>query len=181
MSLSVYFGFLLACVVVMVVPGPAVTLIFANGLRHGRRAALLNVAGVQLGLALTLGVALLCLASLLAAMGTWFVWVRLASAACLVWLGCRMLMGSGELEQGAARRKLRGGFFAQGLAVSLSNPKTLLFFGAFFPQFLEAGAIPHCRCWSWAPPRWRSRQSPTALMRCWPRGRGRRFRVGASG
>ena len=142
MSLSVYLGFLLACVAVMVVPGPAVTLIVANGLRHGRRAGLLNVAGVQLGLGLTLGVALLGLASLIAAMGAWFVWVRLAGAAYLVWLGCKMLMSSGEVEAGAALRKPRGGFFAQGLAVSLSNPKTLLFFGAFFPQSLEVGRDP---------------------------------------
>jgi len=142
MSLSVYLGFLLACVVVMVVPGPAVTPIVANGLRHGRRAGLLTVAGVQLGLALTLGVALLGLASLVAAMGAWVVWVRLAGAAYLIWLGCRMLMGSGEPEGGAALREPRGGFFAQGLAVSLSDPETLLFFGAFFPQFMEAGRDP---------------------------------------
>ena len=142
MLLSVYLGFLLACVAVMVVPGPAVTLIVANGLRHGRRAGLLNVAGVQLGLALTLGVALLGLASLIAAMGAWFAWMRLAGAAYLIWLGCKMLTGSGGIEEGAAPRGPRGGFFAQGLAVSLSNPKTLLFFGAFFPQFLEAGRDP---------------------------------------
>jgi threonine/homoserine/homoserine lactone efflux protein len=128
-------------VAVMVVPGPAVTLIVANGLRHGRRAGLLNVAGVQLGLALTLGVALLGLASLIAATGTWFVWVRLAGAAYLIWLGCKMLVASDE-RGGAASREPRGGFFAQGLAVSLSNPKTLLFFGAFFPQFLDAGRDP---------------------------------------
>ena len=59
MPLSAFLAFLLACVAVMVVPGPAVTLIVANSLRHGRRAGLLNVAGIQLGLALTLGVALL--------------------------------------------------------------------------------------------------------------------------
>ena len=142
MSLSAYLGFLLACVAVMVVPGPAVTLIVASGLRHGRRAGMLKVAGIKLGLALTLGVALGSLAWLIAAMGAWFVWARLAGAAYLIWLGCKMLTGSGEVGEGAAPREPRGGFFAQGLAVSLSNPKTLLFFGAFFPQFLEAGRDP---------------------------------------
>ena len=138
MSPSVYLGFLLACVVVMIVPGPAVTLVVANSLRHGRRAGLLNVGGLQLGLALMMGVVLLGLASLIAAMGAWFVWVRLAGAAYLIWLGCKLLMASGEIEAGAAPRTPRGGFFAQGLAVGLSNPKTLLFFGAFFPQFMDA-------------------------------------------
>ncbi len=135
MSLTVYLAFLLACVVVIIVPGPTVTLIVANSLRHGRRAGMLNVAGTQLGLALTVGVVLLGLASLIAAMGAWFLWVRLAGAAYLIWLGFRLLTASGEI---ATPRKPRGGFFVQGLAVALSNPKTLLFFGAFFPQFMDA-------------------------------------------
>jgi homoserine/homoserine lactone efflux protein len=137
MSLSVYFAFLLACVVVVIVPGPTVTLIVANSLRYDRRAGMLNVAGTQVGLALTVGVVLLGLASLIAAMGAWFIWLRLAGAAYLIWLGCRLLMSSGEIEPGVTPSKPRGGFFLQGLAVALSNPKTLLFFGAFFPQFID--------------------------------------------
>jgi homoserine/homoserine lactone efflux protein len=139
MSLSVYSAFLLACVVVVIVPGPTVTLIIANSLRHGRRAGMLNVAGTQVGLALTVGVVLLGLASLIAAMGAWFIWLRLAGAAYLIWLGCRLLMSSGEIEPGATPPTPRGGFFLQGLGVALSNPKTLLFFGAFFPQFIDPG------------------------------------------
>jgi len=137
MSLSVYFAFLLACVVVVIVPGPTVTLIVANSLRHGARAGMLNVAGTQVGLVLTVGVVLLGLASLIAAMGAWFIWLRLAGAAYLIWLGCRLLMSSAEIELGAPPRSPRGGFFLQGLGVALSNPKTLLFFGAFFPQFID--------------------------------------------
>jgi homoserine/homoserine lactone efflux protein len=139
MSVSVYLAFLVACVVVVIVPGPTVTLIVANSLRHGRRVGMLNVAGTQLGLALTLGAVLLGLASLIAAMGSWFVWVRLAGAAYLIWLGWKLLFASGGLDADAATRKPpRGGFVLQGLAVALSNPKTLLFFGAFFPQFMDA-------------------------------------------
>ena len=137
MSLSVYFTFLLACIVVVIVPGPTVTLIVANSLRHGRRAGMLNVAGTQLGLVLTVGIVLLGLASLIAAMGAWFIWLRLVGAAYLIWLGCKLLMASGEIAAGAAPRTPRAGFFVQGLAVALSNPKTLLFFGAFFPQFMD--------------------------------------------
>jgi len=137
MSLSVYFAFLLACIVVVIVPGPTVTLIVANSLRHGRRAGMLNVAGTQLGLVLTVGIVLLGLASLIAAMGAWFIWLRLVGAAYLIWLGCKLLMASGEIAAGTAPRTPRAGFFVQGLAVALSNPKTLLFFGAFFPQFMD--------------------------------------------
>ena len=136
MSLSVYVAFLLATLVVVVVPGPTNTLIVANSVRHGRRAGLLNVAGTQLGLAITMGLVLLGLTSLIAAMGAWFDWVRLAGAAYLIWLGWKLLTDSGAHED-AAPRTPRGGFLVQGMAVELSNPKTLLFFGAFFPQFMD--------------------------------------------
>ncbi|MGO8800253.1 MAG: LysE family translocator [Roseiarcus sp.] len=139
MSLSAYLAFLVACTVVIIVPGPTVTLIIANSLRYGRRAGMLNVAGTQLGLAITVAVVLMGLASLIAAMGAWFVWLRLAGAAYLIWLGVRLLTAPGGMEAVAAARKPRSGFFVQGLAVALSNPKTLLFFGAFFPQFMDAG------------------------------------------
>ncbi len=137
MSPSAYFAFLAATIVLVIVPGPTVTLIIANSLRHGRRAGLLNVAGTQIGLAVTVGVVLLGLASLIAAMGGWFVWFRLAGAAYLIWLGCKLLSSQGDVASGAAARAPRGGFLLQGLAVALSNPKTLLFFGAFFPQFMD--------------------------------------------
>jgi threonine/homoserine/homoserine lactone efflux protein len=136
MSLSVYIAFLLATFVVVVVPGPTNTLIVANSVRHGRRAGLLNVAGTQVGLALTVGLVLLGLTSLIAAMGAWFDWVRLLGAAYLIWLGWKLLTENSAKEQQAPRLP-RGGFLVQGMAVELSNPKTLLFFGAFFPQFMD--------------------------------------------
>jgi homoserine/homoserine lactone efflux protein len=136
MSLSVYLTFLAACVILVIVPGPTVTLIIANSLRHGRRAGLINVAGTQVGLALTVGVVLAGLASLIAAMGEWFTVVRLAGAAYLIWLGYKLIIAKGD-ETASDARAPRGGFFLQGLAVALSNPKTLLFFGAFFPQFMD--------------------------------------------
>ena len=52
MSLELYLAYLVACVVITIVPGPTVTLIVANSLTHGMRACLLNVAGTQLGIAM---------------------------------------------------------------------------------------------------------------------------------
>jgi threonine/homoserine/homoserine lactone efflux protein len=98
---------------------------------------MLNVAGIQFGLALTMVVVLLGLTSLISAMGDWFVWVRLAGAAYLIWLGWKMLKASGDVGPVSTADEPRGGFLVQGLAVALSNPKTLLFFGAFFPQFID--------------------------------------------
>ncbi|QCI66170.1 LysE family translocator [Phreatobacter stygius] len=143
MSLELYLAYLLACLVIVLVPGPTVTLIIANGLKHGTRAGLANVAGTQLGLAIMIAVAGIGLNSVIAAMGHWFEWVRLAGAAYLIWLGWKMIRSARtDGATGAAPAAPRGGFFLQGLLVALSNPKTLVFFGAFFPQFIDP-ARPH--------------------------------------
>ncbi|WNJ92161.1 LysE family translocator [Bosea sp. 685] len=139
MSLELYAAYLIACLVIIIVPGPTVTLIIANSLKHGSRAGLQNVAGTQAGLAIMIGIVGIGLSSVIAAMGHWFDWLRLAGAAYLIWLGWKMFRAAGGSEDGAAPAKApRGGFFLQGVLVALSNPKTLLFFGAFFPQFLDA-------------------------------------------
>jgi threonine/homoserine/homoserine lactone efflux protein len=137
MSLHLFLAYVAACIVIVIVPGPTVTLVIANGLRHGRRAALLNVAGTQLGLAIMIGVVGLGLSTVVEAMGHWFDWLRLAGAAYLVWLGIRLFRSSGTGGEVEVRRPPRGGFFVQGFIVAISNPKTLLFFGAFFPQFVD--------------------------------------------
>lgn len=138
MSLETYAAYLLACIVIIIVPGPTVTLIVANSLKHGTRAGLLNVAGTQFGLGIMVLVAGIGLSSVIAALGHWFEWVRLAGAAYLIWLGWKMFRSAGaDLDGTAPAKPPRGGFFLQGALVALSNPKTLLFFGAFFPQFLD--------------------------------------------
>jgi threonine/homoserine/homoserine lactone efflux protein len=137
MSLELYAAYLLACLIVVLVPGPTVTLIIANSIRNGTRAGLANVLGTQLGLALMIGVVGIGLTSLIEAMGHWFDWLRIAGAAYLVWLGWKMIRSSGEDGKAAAPKPPRGGFLTQGVLVALSNPKTLIFFGAFFPQFID--------------------------------------------
>jgi homoserine/homoserine lactone efflux protein len=137
MSPEVYLAYVIACALAAVVPGPTVTLIVANSLTHGTRAGLLNVAGTQLALALMIGVLVVGLASIIETMGWWFDWLRLAGAAYLVWLGWRLLRSSGDLDGPGTVPAPRGGFFLQGFLVMLSNPKVLLFFGAFIPQFVD--------------------------------------------
>ena len=93
--------------------------------------------GTQVGLALMIGVVGLGLTSLMEAAGHWFDWLRLAGAAYLIWLGWKMIRSSSADDEGAASAPPRGGFLNQGVLVALSNPKTLIFFGAFFPQFID--------------------------------------------
>ncbi len=138
MSLEIYLAYVAACLVVAVIPGPMVALVVGNALTHGARAGLLNVAGSQAALALMLGVLVAGLATLVETMGWWFDWLRFVGAAYLVWIGVKMLRSSGEFAAGARLPEPRGGFFLQGFLVMLSNPKVLLVFGAFIPQFVNA-------------------------------------------
>jgi threonine/homoserine/homoserine lactone efflux protein len=138
MSLQLYLAFVAACIALALLPGPVVTLVIANGLRHGTRAALTNIAGVQAGLAILIGIIAVGLTSLMATMGYWFDWVRFAGAAYLVWLGVKLIRTPVEgLTADAPPPPPRGGFFLQGFFVALSNPKLLVFFGAFIPQFMD--------------------------------------------
>lgn len=137
MSFDFYVAYIAACVVIVIVPGPTVTLIVVNSIKHGTRAGLLNIAGTQLGLAVMMGIVLIGLASLIETMGFWFDWLRLAGAAYLVWLGWKLLRAPAALAVPAVAPVPRGGFFLQGFVVLMSNPKALLLFGAFIPQFVD--------------------------------------------
>jgi threonine/homoserine/homoserine lactone efflux protein len=137
MSLQLYFAFIAACVGLALLPGPIVTLVIANGLRHGTRAALTNIAGVQVALTIVIGIVAIGLTSLMATMGYWFDWVRFAGAAYLVWLGIKLIRDPVKGVEAEAPPPPRGGFFLQGFLVALSNPKLLVFFGAFIPQFVD--------------------------------------------
>ncbi len=137
MSIELYLAYVAACVVVVTVPGPTVTLIIANSLTHGSRAGLINVAGTQAGLALMIAVVVVGLASIIATMSWWFDWVRLAGAAYLIWIGWKLVSAKTVFDAAGTPAAPRGGFFLQGFLVILSNPKALLFFGAFIPQFID--------------------------------------------
>ena len=138
MSLQVYLAFVAACIALALLPGPVVTLMIANGLRYGTRAALTNILGVQAGLAIVIGIVAVGLTSLMATMGYWFDWVRFAGAAYLVWLGIKLIRSPVEgVSVDTPPPPPRGGFFLQGFVVLLSNPKVMVFFGAFIPQFVD--------------------------------------------
>lgn len=132
---TTYLAYVAACIALVLVPGPTVTLIVANSMRHGAMAGLLNVAGTQAGLAVMLVILALGLSFLVEAAGAIFDWVRLLGAAYLIWLGIKLWRAGGTSTSGDAPP--RSGFFWQGLLVIWSNPKALLFFGAFIPQFVD--------------------------------------------
>ena len=137
MTLEIYVAYVLACALIAVIPGPTVTVIVANSLAHGARAGLLNVAGTQLGLALMMLILMVGLASVIEAMGWLFDWLRIAGALYLAWLGWKLIRHPDIDVSADGRTAPRGGFFMQGFLVLMANPKALLWFGAFIPQFID--------------------------------------------
>ena len=136
MNPEMFLAYVLACILIAVVPGPTVTVIVANSLAHGTRAGLLNVAGTQLGLGLMMAILIVGLSSVIAAMSWLFDWLRIAGAVYLVYLGYRLLRAPDAIAEARASAP-RGGFFLQGFLVMMSNPKALFWFGAFIPQFVD--------------------------------------------
>ncbi|HJP23310.1 MAG: LysE family translocator [Alphaproteobacteria bacterium] len=136
---ELYLAFVLATIVLIVLPGPNVTLIVANSLAAGARAGLLTVAGTSCATALLLAVAALGMTTLIAVMADWFTWLRWAGVAYLLYLGLqqwRRLPSAAQTPPGRQR------LFWQGFLVSATNPKTLLFYVAFLPQFVDPGLAP---------------------------------------
>jgi threonine/homoserine/homoserine lactone efflux protein len=136
--------FLLASVVLLLTPGPAVLYIIARSVDQGRRAGLVSVCSIEAGnflhvVAATLGLSALLLSSALA-----FSIVKYLGAAYLIYLGLRKLFLHEEIRAASTRppQSLRR-IFSQGVMVAALNPKTALFFVAFLPQFVDPsqGAI----------------------------------------
>jgi threonine/homoserine/homoserine lactone efflux protein len=131
---------MLAALILLLTPGPAVLYIVTRSVEQGRRAGLASVLGVELGnsvhvLAATLGLSAILLTSALA-----FSIVKYAGAAYLIYVGVRTLMRpvTTEVRLNENRKRLRR-TFSQGFVVAVLNPKTALFFLAFLPQFVDGG------------------------------------------
>jgi homoserine/homoserine lactone efflux protein len=137
MPLENLFAYVVATMIFVAIPGPSVTLFIANSLGHGTRAGLTTVAGSQCGILIAITAVGIGLTSFMEAMGHWFEVLRFVGAAYLIWLGVKMLRTPVLSDAMLTPPAPRGGFALQGFLVAISNPKTLAFFGAFLPQFLD--------------------------------------------
>lgn len=144
LTLNTLLPYLLASFLLAIVPGPTVTVIIANSLARGTLAGLAIILGTQIGLITMILVVGLGLEAVIAFMGFAFDWIKLAGAAYLVWLGITMLMSRGELGRAAADTRSYRRLILDGFLVIWSNPKALIFLGAFLPQFVsnEQAALP---------------------------------------
>jgi len=136
MNLQLFSAFLLITLILVLTPGPIVTLIISTGATRGTRAALITVAGSTLGNAILISAIALGLNVVIRYTEVIFEVLRWAGAAYLIWLGIQAWRHAGQPAETLAAPR-RGVYFRRGLMVALSNPKTIAFFTAFLPQFVD--------------------------------------------
>lgn len=151
MALEHWLAFAAASAVLVAIPGPTVLLVISYALGHGRKAARATVAGVALGDFTSMTASMLGLGALLAASALLFAALKWIGAAYLVYLGVKLFRAQPEpfdaaapettettAETTAKARPLR--IFLHAYAVTALNPKSVVFFVAFLPQFLNPAA-----------------------------------------
>ncbi len=130
--------FLVAALVLVVTPGPAVLYVVTRSIDQGRAAGIVSVLGVGVGNFMHVIAAALGLSALLASSALAFSALKYAGAAYLLYLGIKKLLSPPTaLAAVKFRRESRGAIFRQGIVVAALNPKTALFFLAFLPQFTD--------------------------------------------
>jgi threonine/homoserine/homoserine lactone efflux protein len=143
MSLELWIAFALASSVLLVMPGPTVMLVVSYALGRGRASGWATVPGVALGDLTAMSVSLAGAGAVLAASATLFTALKLAGAAYLVWLGVGLWRSAPEQLEIARGERLPREFrrmFWRAYVVTALNPKSIVFFIAFVPQFVVPGS-----------------------------------------
>lgn len=145
---GLYGTFLGTIALICVIPGPDMLFIFANGIRWGSRGGAAAAVGMAGGMAIHTTAAVVGLSALLRASATAFDLLRAAGVAYLVWLAYSASRGEGELLDGTAAdrmadaggvepRRSLGRIVRQAAITNLANPKVIVFYLAFLPQFVD--------------------------------------------
>lgn len=138
MTLTIWVGFVAACIIIQMIPGPTILTVVAWSLAHGRRLALPLALAVAAGDATALLLSLFGLGLLLQASANAFFVVKILGAAYLIWLGVDMMRKgiAAQLPTADTAVPLRRMVFQTWLVTAL-NPKGITFFLAFMPQFVN--------------------------------------------
>ncbi len=139
MELQTWVIYLLASIGLSLSPGPNGLLALTHGALHGRRMALYTVCGGALGFVAVIALSMFGIGALLQTSATALTVMKWVGGAYLVWLGIQVWRAPPiGLEAGATAAPRSGAsLFRQGLLSALTNPKGLLFFAAFLPQFID--------------------------------------------
>ena len=139
MPLENWFAFVVASTILLMIPGPTILTVISYSIAHGRRAKTPLVVAVVLGDSTALLISLVGLGSILAASAFWFTVIKVVGGVYLLYLGMKLIFTrspSAEIETStAADSRLK--LFANTYLVTALNPKGIVFFIAFLPQFVS--------------------------------------------
>ncbi|MEJ6394273.1 LysE family translocator [Gymnodinialimonas sp. 2305UL16-5] len=142
MPLDTWLTFVVASTALLLIPGPTVLLVLSYAISQGRRVALSTAAGVALGDLIAMTASLAGLGALVLASATLFTILKWVGAVYLVYLGAKMILSAGKIDfalpeaQAVTARRT----FGHAAAVTALNPKSIAFFIAFVPQFIQPDA-----------------------------------------
>ena len=139
MSTDTWFIYLLAAIGLSLSPGPNGLLALTHGALHGSRRTLFTIFGGAFGFVLVIALSLFGIGALLQTSATWLLVLKWVGGAYLVWLGIQVWRSPPvglELQSQAAHRS-GASLFQQGFLSAVTNPKAVLFFAAFLPQFID--------------------------------------------
>ena len=139
-SIETLLTFIIASTVLLIIPGPTIIMVITRALAHGRRVAFASVLGVGLGDLVAASLSIIGVGTILAASATVFTIVKWAGAAYLVYIGIRMWIEPVTIPaiDMPAGKGDRWSAFRDSFLVTLLNPKGIVFFMAFVPQFISA-------------------------------------------
>jgi threonine/homoserine/homoserine lactone efflux protein len=139
MDLDTWLIYLLAAIGLSLSPGPNGLLALTHGALHGRRKALYTIFGGALGFVAVIALSMFGIGALLQASLTWLTVMKWVGGAYLAWLGIQVWRSPpiGIEIRGSAQPRAGWSLFRQGALSALTNPKGLLFFAAFLPQFID--------------------------------------------
>ncbi len=138
MSFEQWAAFTAASMVLLIIPGPTILLVISYGLGQGWRAAFPISVGVALGDFTAMTLSMLGIGALLATSATLFTVLKLAGAAYLIWLGIQLWRAGGTFNaKPVTESKGAGRMIAHALLITALNPKSITFFVAFLPQFID--------------------------------------------
>lgn len=140
-DVATFAQFAVATFIIALTPGPDMTLFVGRALSEGRAAGLAAMAGAFSGVVVHTALVALGLSALVVASPTAFMALKMVGAGYLVWLAAQAILRGSAFSPDTAKRKPRPltTHWATGFGINLLNPKIILFFMTFLPQFVSAG------------------------------------------
>jgi threonine/homoserine/homoserine lactone efflux protein len=144
-DLSILLGYSVASILLFITPGPDMSLFLARTMTNGRQAGIASVMGANVGCLLHTFLAAFGVSALIAASETGFLVLKIVGAGYLLWLAVDAIRNGSSLNVRVGEQKVSSlSSFLMGVTVNLLNPKVVLFFITFMPQFVVA-SDPHVR------------------------------------